>query len=243
MMTDTATTAAATEPYVPRGAVLVTGGAGFIGSHLVAALLGERGDHADVADPPAVAAAAEALSGCRVVVLDTLGGPASAPALATLQARHPNRLVVERGDILDPKRVGGLLRDHGIDTVLHLAAHTHVDLSFCNSLAFTMVNTLGTHVLLEACREYGAVRRFVYQSTDEVYGGESDVGAVDPDYDGDTDGATRTTERAALAPTNPYAAAKAAAEMQCLAYRSSYNMPVLITRCNNAYGPGQLPEK
>lgn len=114
---------------------------------------------------------------------------------------------------------------------MHFAAQTHVDNSFGNSLAFTMNNTYGTHVLLETCRLYGKIRRFVNVSTDEVYG-ETSLGRD-----------TGLTENSRLEPTNPYSAAKAAAEMMALAYYTSYTLPVVTTRGNNVYGPHQFPEK
>jgi UDP-glucose 4,6-dehydratase len=118
-----------------------------------------------------------------------------------------------------------------VDAVLHFAAQTHVDNSFGNSLAFTLSNAYGTHVLLEACRLYGGVKRFVNVSTDEVYG-ETSLG-LDSGLD----------ERARLEPTNPYSAAKAGAELMARAYHVSYGLPVITTRGNNVYGPGQFPEK
>jgi UDP-glucose 4,6-dehydratase len=124
-----------------------------------------------------------------------------------------------------------VLNRENVDTVLHLAAHTHVDNSFGNSLAFTMNNTYGTHVLLEACRKHGKICRFVYASTDEVYGETS------------VDNIKGLTETSRLEPTNPYSAAKAGAEMLCGAYITSYGMPVIVTRGNNVYGPRQFPEK
>ncbi len=106
-----------------------------------------------------------------------------------------------------------------------------MDNSFGNSLAFTMGNTYGTHVLLECCREYGRIKRFINVSTDEVYG-ESSLGKEQG-----------LDETSGLEPTNPYSAAKAGAEMMCKAYLTSYKMPIIITRGNNVYGPHQFPEK
>lgn len=115
--------------------------------------------------------------------------------------------------------------------MLHFAAQTHVDNSFGNSLAFTMNNTFGTHMLLEACRMYGKIKKFVNVSTDEVYG-ETSLGCE-----------TGLDENSRLEPTNPYAAAKAGAEMMARAYFTSYKMPIVTTRGNNVYGPHQFPEK
>jgi len=120
------------------------------------------------------------------------------------------------------------LRKHKIDTLFHFAAQSHVDLSFGNSYEFTNTNVYGTHVLLERAREHG-VNRFIHISTDEVYG-DVPVGAAD------------LGETSILAPTNPYSASKAAAEMMVSAYRSSFKLPLITVRANNVYGPHQFPE-
>ena len=108
---------------------------------------------------------------------------------------------------------------------------THVDNSFGNSLEFTMNNTYGTHVLLEAARKWGGIKRFINVSTDEVYG-ESSLGKE-----------AGCDETSVLEPTNPYSAAKAGAEMMVRSYMTSYKLPCIITRGNNVYGPHQFPEK
>ena len=132
------------------------------------------------------------------------------------------------GDVTNPSQVLNCLSAYRIDTVFHFAAQTHVDLSFENSYCFTETNVGGTHVLLEAAKEAG-IRRFIHVSTDEVYGEiHTDVGDV--------------LEEARLAPTSPYSASKAAAEMYVNAYWKSYNLPVIIVRLNNVYGPHQYPE-
>ncbi|KAG5461387.1 MAG: hypothetical protein BJ554DRAFT_6430 [Olpidium bornovanus] len=104
-----------------------------------------------------------------------------------------------------------------------------LDNSFGNSTEFTMNNVLGTHLVLETSRVYG-IRRLIHISTDEVYGEVHHA-------------ATDACEESILAPTNPYAATKAAAEMMVLAYYASFNVPAIITRSNNVYGPYQFPEK
>ncbi|KAH8732664.1 hypothetical protein GQ44DRAFT_754241 [Phaeosphaeriaceae sp. PMI808] len=135
----------------------------------------------------------------------------------------------ENGDITSPADVKRVLRKHKIDTVFHFAAQSHVDLSFGNSYEFTNTNVYGTHVLLERAREH-SVNRFIHMSTDEVYG-DVPVGAAD------------LSETSILAPTNPYSASKAAAEMMVSAYRSSFRLPLITIRANNVYGPHQFPEK
>ena len=117
---------------------------------------------------------------------------------------------------------------------MHFAAQTHVDNSFGNSIVFTENNVIGTHVLLEAARHVGTIRRFIHVSTDEVYG-ENDLDAPN---DGQFDEALTK-----MNPTNPYAATKAAAEMLVSSYAISYKLPTIITRGNNVYGPRQYPEK
>jgi len=132
------------------------------------------------------------------------------------------------GDLLNEYLLLKILNVERVDAVIHFAAQSHVDNSFGNSIDFTLNNVLGTHKLLEACRIYGNVKRFIHISTDEVYG---EV------HDGDCH------EHATLDPTNPYAASKAAAEFIVKSYYHSFKMPVIITRGNNVYGPRQYPEK
>jgi dTDP-glucose 4,6-dehydratase len=118
-----------------------------------------------------------------------------------------------KGDICDRQHVESVLNDYHVDAIIHLAAESHVDHSFNDALAFTAINTLGTYCLLETCRKYGSIQRFVYLSTDEVYGPNDTI--IFP-----------FTEEHPLNPTNPYAATKAAAEMIIHSYRKSFQMPV-----------------
>lgn len=120
------------------------------------------------------------------------------------------------------------LKRYNIDTIFHFAAQSHVDLSFGNPFGFTHTNVYGTHVLLESARKAG-IKRFIHVSTDEVYGEVKD----------DEDDLLETS---ILAPTNPYAASKAAAEMLVNSYKKSFKLPVIIVRSNNVYGPHQYPE-
>ena len=198
------------DDFTPTSAVLITGGAGFIASH-VATLLVER------------------YPKYKVVVLDNLEYCGSLQNLR--RAKDKKNFFFVEGDILSCDQVRDALERHGVDTVLHFAAQTHVDNSFGNSLEFTMTNVYGTHSLLEACRVYGKIRRFVNVSTDEVYG-EQSFGS-----------GQSSCEKSVLEPTNPYSAAKAGAEMMVTAYSKSYGLPCITTRGNNVYGPGQFPEK
>lgn len=191
--------------YTPQS-ILITGGAGFIGSHVVDLLVERYPDY-------------------RIIVLDKLDYCAALDNISR-HFSHPN-LVWCRGDIRSKCLVDYLLRSENVDTVMNFAASTHVDNSFHSSISFTSNNVVGTHVLLEAAREYGKVRRFIHVSTDEVYGGETDF----------------ESEESMLSPTNPYACTKAAAELICRGYAKSFGMPIIITRGNNVYGPRQYPDK
>ncbi|KAL4532318.1 hypothetical protein Ndes2437B_g02727 [Nannochloris sp. 'desiccata'] len=169
----------AEEIYKPKS-ILVTGGAGFIASHVATKLVKRFPD-------------------CKIVVFDKLDYCATLNNLGAVWEYQNFRFI--KGDIQSPDLVMHVLHSEKIDTVMHFAAQTHVDNSFGNSLAFTLNNTHGTHVLLEACRVYGQIRRFINVSTDEVYG-ESSLGKENG-----------LTEDSPLEPTNPYSAAKAGAEM------------------------------
>ena len=134
-----------------------------------------------------------------------------------------------KGDICSPDLVNYVLESEKIDTIVHFAAQTHVDNSFGNSFQFTQNNIFGTHVLLESAKNMG-IKRFVHVSTDEVYGeGEADENPMQEEH--------------VLEPTNPYAATKAGAEFLVKSYHRSFNLPVIMTRGNNVYGPHQYPEK
>jgi dTDP-glucose 4,6-dehydratase len=133
-----------------------------------------------------------------------------------------------KGDITSLDLITHILNEYNIDTVVHFAAQSHVDTSFTNSFQYTRDNVMGTHTLLEASKQYGKLQKFIHVSTDEVYGDTSEI---------------KSDETSLLAPTNPYAATKAAAEMLVMSYYKSFKLPILITRGNNTYGPNQYPEK
>ena len=189
--------------------LLVTGGCGFIGSGFCRRLQKQH--------PYMTLVNVDFLYPCSTVAPD-------------LTESKDNYIFV-KGDIKDRALLDKLLVDHSIDTVVHFAAQSHVDTSFTNPMLYTQDNVIGTHTLLEACRAYGKVTRFIHISTDEVYG-ENHAGA-----------GSAFTETSLLKPTNPYAASKASAEMFVHSYIHSYNMPILVIRSNNVYGPGQFPEK
>lgn len=197
--------------------LLVTGGAGFIGSNLVGYLLTERPDF-------------------RIVNLDLLtyaGNPANLEVVQG-EARH----AFVQGDICDGPLVRSLME--GQDAVLHLAAESHVDRSIQEAAPFIRTNVLGTQVLLDAAVEAG-IRRFVQVSTDEVYG---ELPWLDPESPEGTDpGRPRFTEATPLAPRSPYSASKAAGDLLALAYHHTHGLDVVVVRGSNNYGPRQYPEK
>ena len=132
-------------------------------------------------------------------------------------------------DITDKQIMKDVFRLYEPTHVIHFAAQSFVDLSFEQSFQFTRDNVLGTHVLLETVRNYGRIQKFIHVSTDEVYG--------------EVEGHVTCDESTALNPMNPYAASKAAAELYVKAYTKCYNLPCVITRGNNVFGPKQYPEK
>ncbi|MGE0392800.1 MAG: dTDP-glucose 4,6-dehydratase [Vicinamibacterales bacterium] len=185
--------------------VLVTGGAGFIGSNFVRFALARHADwHVTTLDKLTYA-------GRRENLHDVMDNP-----------RH----TFVHGDIADAAVAGPLVERANI--VVHFAAETHVDRSIQAAGEFIHTDVVGTFVLLEAARRAPALRRFVQISTDEVYGSVPS-------------GASRETDE--LKPRNPYSASKAAADRLAYSYWATYDVPVIITRASNNYGPYQFPEK
>jgi dTDP-glucose 4,6-dehydratase len=200
--------------------ILVTGGAGFIGSNLVHYLLGD-------------ASRDLGLEIERVVTLDKLTYAGNRSSLADLDP-DPRHLFVH-GDIGDAALVGALLHDENIDSVMHLAAESHVDRAIDDPEQFIITNFLGTYRLLEAYRRHlaktgGMGGRFLNVSTDEVFGS---LGPDEPAFCEDTP----------YAPNNPYSAAKAGGDHLARAYHHTYGLPVVTVNCTNNYGPYQFPEK
>lgn len=146
--------------------------------------------------------------------------------------RNSNNYKLIEGNLCSFDLLNHILDIYQIDTVIHFAAQSHVQDSFDDSFKYTHDNIQGTHTLLEACRRYGKIQKFIHISTDEVYG-ESLL----------SDNEEKKNEQSILCPTNPYAATKAAAELIASSYRHSFKMPIIITRGNNVYGPNQYPEK
>ena len=196
--------------------ILVTGGAGFIGSNFVLSWV--------------------ANSSSVVVNLDLLTYAGNAENLSTLEGDTRHLLV--RGDICDAEHVGSLLREHQPRAIVHFAAESHVDRSIASPEAFIRTNVHGTFTLLEQAKTYWSGLgeadrggfRFLHVSTDEVYG---TLGPDDPAF----------SETTAYAPNSPYAASKAGSDHLVRAYYHTWGFPVLTTNCSNNYGPFQFPEK
>ena len=146
--------------------------------------------------------------------------------------RNSNNYILIKGNLCSHDLVNHVLYTHKIDEVIHFAAQSHVQNSFEDSLQFTHDNILGTHTLLECCRKYGKITKFIHVSTDEVYG--ESMNDINENH---------KTEHSILCPTNPYAATKAGAELIAQSYNHSYGMPIIISRGNNVFGPNQYPEK
>jgi len=160
----------------------------------------------------------------EIVNLDAMTYAANPANVAEVEGDSRYRFV--KGDICDAAAVRSAVGD-GVDAIVNFAAETHVDRSILDPEAFLQTDILGTHVLLETVRERG-IARFLQVSTDEVYGDVADG---------------ESTESDALRPRSPYSASKAGGDLQVLAYRTTYDLPVLITRGSNTYGPNQYPEK
>jgi UDP-glucose 4,6-dehydratase len=192
--------------------LLITGGCGFIGSNFINNLTFQID---------------------RLVNFDALYYCASKDNIHTIVQTDPRYFFV-KGNLCSEDLVTHVLNEHNITHIIHFAAQSHVQNSFDDSMQYTKDNIVGTHTLLECCRNYqnktGLLKKIIHVSTDEVYG-ES------------INGDCKNEEQSILVPTNPYAATKAGAEMIAMSYIKSYNLPIIITRGNNVYGPKQYPEK
>jgi dTDP-glucose 4,6-dehydratase len=199
-----------------RNTILVTGGAGFIGSNFVLQWIES--------------------TGTAVINLDLLTYAGNPDNLAPL--KNDSRHQLMRGDICDAELVAALLQEHRPRAVVHFAAESHVDRSIVAPDAFIRTNVQGTFTLLEQAKTYWSgldetSRRtfcFLHISTDEVYGS---LGPLDDAF----------SETTACAPNSPYAASKAASDHLARAYYHTYGLPVITTNCSNNYGPFQFPEK
>jgi len=192
--------------------LLITGGCGFIGSIFVNYYFRQNPE-------------------ATIVNLDAMYYCASETNIDE-EVRNSSRYHLVKGNLCSYDLISNILNIYQIDTVIHFAAQSHVQNSFEDALQYTHDNVQGTHTLLEACRRYKKITRFIHISTDEVYG-ESML----------NENEEKKNENSILCPTNPYAATKAAAELIAKSYYHSFKMPIIITRGNNVYGPNQYPEK
>lgn len=186
--------------------ILVTGGAGFIGSNFVHYMLDRYPCY-------------------ELINLDALTYAGNLENLTSIQGNGQYTFV--KGDITNTELVNSLFA-HGVDSVVHFAAESHVDRSILEPDVFVKTNVLGTQVLLEAARQH-AVKKFVHVSTDEVYGSLGETGLF--------------TEETPLAPNSPYSASKAGSDLLVRSYHETFGLNINITRCSNNYGPYQFPEK
>lgn len=200
--------------------ILVTGGAGFIGSNFIKYMLNKYNDY-------------------RIINLDML---TYAGNLENLSDIYDKNYEFIKADIRDVQAVDNVFRKCDIDIVINFAAESHVDRSIEDPQTFLTTNILGTQILLDAAKKYWKIRpddkydrefkknvKYIQVSTDEVYGALGTTGMF--------------TETTPLAPNSPYSASKASADMIVRAYHETFGMPINITRCSNNYGPYQFPEK
>ena len=192
--------------------LLVTGGCGFIGSNFINMYFPKK-------------------QPTMLINLDAMYYCASEDNVDESVRKSANYKFI-KSNLTNGNCVSHVLDKYKVTHVIHFAAQSHVQNSFEDSIQYTNDNIVGTHTLLEACRKYGHIQKFIHVSTDEVYG--ESMNNVEE---------LHKTEHSVLCPTNPYAATKAGAELIAQSYNHSFGMPIIITRGNNVFGPNQYPEK
>lgn len=218
--------------------ILITGGAGFIGNHVVRLFVNKYPDY-------------------HIVNLDKLTYAGNLANLSDIEDR-PNYTFV-RADIADLDAMRRIIREHSIDGIIHLAAESHVDRSIKDPFTFARTNVMGTLALLQAAREYWESlpekydgKLFYHISTDEVYGALelTHPEGVEPPFttlassrDDKAYGTEFFTEETKYSPHSPYSASKASSDHFVRSYHDTYGMPTIVTNCSNNYGPYQFPEK
>jgi dTDP-glucose 4,6-dehydratase len=186
--------------------LLVTGGAGFIGSNFIRQMMNFHPDY-------------------KVINLDVLTYAGNLNNLKGIE-KNPHYTFI-KGDICNRDIVNAILDKHKVDAIVHFAAESHVDRSIANASEFVMTNVVGTHTLLECARTH-TIPKFIHISTDEVYGSTMEGSFKETDI---------------LSPSSPYSASKAGSDLLAFSYFTTYNLPIIITRCTNNFGPYQFPEK
>ena len=204
--------------------ILVTGGAGFIGSAVIRHVINDTQD--------------------SVINVDKLTYAGNLESLVSIEKNR--RYAFEQVDICDRAELDRVFKLHQPDAVMHLAAESHVDRSITGPSDFIQTNIVGTYTLLEATRSYWSTLsneakktfRFHHISTDEVYGD-----LPHPDEVGNSDGLTLFTENTPSAPSSPYSASKASSDHLVRSWLRTYSLPTIVTNCSNNYGPYHFPEK
>jgi dTDP-glucose 4,6-dehydratase len=200
--------------------ILITGGAGFIGSNFIKYFLKNFVYDSD---------ASKNHRNYNLINFDKLTYAGNLENLSDIENDTEYKFI--KGDIVDREEVKTVVEEYNIDSIINFAAESHVDRSILGSKEFIDTNIVGTHTLLEVFREKN-LEKFIQVSTDEVYGSLPEE-----------DKSKLFTEETPINPNSPYSSSKASADLLCRAFHHTYGLPIMITRCSNNYGPYQFPEK